>query len=207
MQTGTGRVGVIDEELFNPDRYTRISDSIPSAGGGMVPQPTQGFGGMGMGGGNQDMLRQMITQMILQQPKRQAAWKSIYDIWSPTEADTKRQEEIQEKQAIKGEFDRILKEWEEIPPWARIMPFASRLSPQRADYEVARDRFNDLLITMVADARITDAERKFYLKSMPRLVESKQVARAKIDGLKKFMDVFAGAGPPTQQFTPSFRPL
>lgn len=193
----TGQTGSMPEENFDPSRYSMIG----GGGGGVVQQP-----GTMQGGQDMNAILQQLG-LASQIAGKRPSVSNVLSLLKPTEGQIDRQQQLRDKQAMKGQFDRILKEWEEIPFLARVMPFASRFSKERAEYEVARDRFNDLLITMVADARITDAERKFYLRSFPRMLDSKSVARAKIDGLKKFLDTFSGQTQPTTQLPSSFRPL
>lgn len=159
---------------------------------------TPGVGGQTIPGaqGEWSPLQKLLGAIAIGKKQAGTAW-NILKPQAPSAGELEKKEEKKLVEGVFNKLDSLLKQWEDIPLLARLpIPGISKISPERAKYETARNSLNYALITMVADKRITDQERKYWLRLFPSLVSTKEVARAKINELKDFLKVHTGIEPP-----------
>lgn len=172
-----------------------------------MPQtPQQPMGGSMQGmqgaeslfGGQITPLQLLLGTGLIKQGKLSQA----YSVLKP--AKTTAQEQKLKVQKLQGQklqrqLDGMLTSWDKIPLVQRLpIPGIKRVSPQRAKYETARNLYSQMLITMVADKRITDNERQFYLQMFPSLLTSKSVANQQVEAIKGFVSDFSEIEPPEE---------
>jgi len=175
-----------------------------------------GAGATGVGGAGFDMasiyesVKPLLLMQALQDPKNASKYATVLGmgekIYNKEEsvAATKKKEEKELSQTLFKELDNLYNSWEKIPLTARILPSAGRYSKELATYNSAKNLFNYMLITMVADKRITDQERQMFLNNnFPKLLQGKEAAKATIDAAKDFIKVYSNIEPPaTSQVEP-----
>ena len=165
----------------------------PVQGGASIEIP----GGMAPSTGGGLDIKSLYSKLFALDPgaalKQGSKFKTALDILQPAPTAAEGKEEATRKAAVafNSQMDRLLKDWNKMSLLERLpIPGAARISPRRAKYETTRDLFDYMLITMVADKRITDQERKYFVKQFPSLLSTKEVAKTKIDAIKNFVTVF-----------------
>jgi hypothetical protein len=164
------------------------SQAVPSTGG-------QGTGNFF--GGDVSPLQLLLGMGLLGQNKLSQA----YSVLKPTPV-TAAQQKLKVQKAQASQMDNALnsmyKNWGNIPAVQRLpIPLIGHIAPERAKYESAKQLYNQMLILMVEDKRITDQNRKFYLQMFPSLLDSQKVAKIKVQNIKSFVNDLSNIEPPT----------
>lgn len=173
-----------------------------------------GAGATGVGGAGFDMasiyesVKPLLLMQALQDPKNASKYATVLGmgekIYNKEEsvAATKKKEEMKRAELLYDELDKLYEAWKKIPTAARVLPGAGRYSKELAAYNAAKNLVNYMLITTMADKRITNEERDIFLKgNFPRLLQSDESAKAIIDATKDFVKMHTQFDPPAESPT------
>jgi hypothetical protein len=170
--------------------------------------------GMDQGGGYDlnSLLTKAIQMQAMKDPqalKNASKYGSLLNVVNygqPTAAEKtaqKKKNEIKETgNKFVNQLSNVEKLWEDMTPIERLNPFNANLSPEKASYQTAKNLSNYMLISMMADKRITDAERKYFENLFPKMWDTKKVAKNKIKQMKNWVSVYSDIDPPATQETP-----
>lgn len=140
----------------------------------------------------------LLQMKALSDPKNASKYATIMNMFKvnkPSATELAKQETKKHAQNAIKQMDKTLNLWENIPITARLNPFGKYNSPQKASYLAAKNLANYTLITMVADKRITDAERKIFMQNFPTMYDTKKVAQNKINTSKQMMAAYSDIEP------------
>jgi len=157
----------------------------------------------GMTQGSGLNLREMFSKLFQQSPdtalKQGSKFKTAIDIISPTQSATQ-EAEVETKQkagTLVGAIDTLYKDWEKIPLEEKIpFPFRKKTAENLANYEVKKKLYTYQVITMLADKRVSDAERDYFITLFPKTLDSKKVAKTKLDAMKDFIKTYSNIESP-----------
>ena len=187
-----------------------IDETTPVAGGIPSEQPagmTPGIGGNLTGGSEQIFNALMMLGLTKAGTTTGGRVLQAAQYFKPPktpEAEKKRKLEKSRAATMAKQMDAILNKWGKIPLVERLpIPGIGRVSPTRASFETARDAYNYFIITLLADKRITDAERKYFQQLFPSLLSTKEVAKVKVNEMKDFINNYAGMESPATMETPA----
>jgi hypothetical protein len=163
------------------------------------PQTTTQGDSLFPGMSNEDLERELLQRVIINPgAKGSGTLLTALNRVSPKKSESEKKLEQQKSRTsiMNRELDSMLKDWEKVPLWQRLpIPGIKTISPERSKYESNRDLYNYMLITMVADKRITDAERNYFAKQFPSMLMPKSVAKTKIKSIKQFISAFNETAP------------
>lgn len=124
------------------------------------------------------MTPETVASLIASDPKNSAKYTAIYKIAQ----DQKKTAGVDDAvQNINSALDTYLSEFKKTNIFSRANPW----DPTGAELESFKNILTNVLAKEVENGRLTDADRQFYIDQMPAPWMSYNVAKAKVDGIKK----------------------